>query len=287
MGIGSGKVAFPVIPDGVASRRPRSATTKVEPISRAPSLTEAAASQLRELIVDGALPPGAALAETTLADTLRVSKTPVREALAMLKMEGLVTVVPHRGTFVFMPDADEVAPLFAHWATLASAALRFATDFDRPALLDTLHESERRLADAARNDDRRSFIRHEADLHASVFAQCGNSFLAEAYRLIAAKITTLRLASHGLDLPMSTVCEEVGAMVSELRANNVDAAVHRMNARIDRISLFVEESLVPDVLPETGKTSRTTPALFFMLGWDGLAEGQLAVLARELSIFLM
>jgi DNA-binding GntR family transcriptional regulator len=55
------------------------------------NLGDQATSQLRELIVIGELPPGRRLLESELCDGLGVSRTPVRQALAQLKLEGLVS----------------------------------------------------------------------------------------------------------------------------------------------------------------------------------------------------
>jgi DNA-binding GntR family transcriptional regulator len=61
---------------------------------------QAAYTSLREMIVELVIPPGTRLVENELAAMLHVSKTPVREALALLEADGLVDVTPYRGATV-------------------------------------------------------------------------------------------------------------------------------------------------------------------------------------------
>ena len=70
---------------------PRQSALSVK-VERPKSLTELAIDQIRAAIVRGELGFGEALSESVLAATLGISKTPVREALLHLKMEGLVEV---------------------------------------------------------------------------------------------------------------------------------------------------------------------------------------------------
>lgn len=80
--------------------------------------------QIKELLVTYAFFPGDRLHVPELADQLRVSATPVREALNRFCAEGLLTSVPHRGFFVKKLDQDEVADLFAMKHMLLSYAVQ-------------------------------------------------------------------------------------------------------------------------------------------------------------------
>lgn len=76
--------------------------------------TEQAATQLRRLILDGTLEPGARLQEVELAAQLGVSRTPVREALRTLSSYGLVEILPNRGARVArwsVADLEEIYQL--------------------------------------------------------------------------------------------------------------------------------------------------------------------------------
>ena len=95
-------------------------------LRRAKTLTEQAADTIRARIIGGELPLGAPLSENQLASELGVSKTPIREALLQLKVEGLVSIQPQRGSFVFDMSPADIAELGELRETLELAALRLA-----------------------------------------------------------------------------------------------------------------------------------------------------------------
>jgi len=83
---------------------------------------------LREGIVSASLPPGSRLSENELASKLGVSRTPVREALARLRDERLVDVVPQLGTFVTLISEEAVADAAFVREALECSAVRLAAE---------------------------------------------------------------------------------------------------------------------------------------------------------------
>jgi DNA-binding GntR family transcriptional regulator len=91
--------------------------------------------ELREAILAGSLPPGARLRAEPLAERLRTSRTPVREALILLAREGLVDIEPRRGAIVRSFDAADLADLYDVRALIEPhAARRAATRIGRAEL---------------------------------------------------------------------------------------------------------------------------------------------------------
>ena len=68
------------------------------------------------------------LDERRLAEDLGVSRTPIREALSRLAQEGLVEMIPRRGTFVARKSKHEILEIISVWAALESMAARLATE---------------------------------------------------------------------------------------------------------------------------------------------------------------
>ena len=67
---------------------------------------------LRKAILKGELKPGERLMEIALAEKLGVSRTPVREAMRKLELEGLVTIIPNRGAFVNGISEQDVQDIY-------------------------------------------------------------------------------------------------------------------------------------------------------------------------------
>jgi DNA-binding GntR family transcriptional regulator len=96
--------------------------------------------ELREAILTGTLPPGSRLRAEPLAERLRTSRTPVREALMLLAREGLVDIEPRRGAVVRPFDAADLLDLYDVRALIEPYAARRAATRIAAADLDRLRE---------------------------------------------------------------------------------------------------------------------------------------------------
>ncbi len=161
-------------------------------IQRPASLAEMALRQIRTAIVEGTLPLGSAISEAQLAASLGISKTPVREALAQLRIEGLVTVVPQAGTFVFTLSAAEVIEICELRQTLEAAALRLAMERNPEALARGLTEVCQGMDEVRARNDEPAYLRLDSAFHEQFFRNCGNRYMAEVYARLAPKIAALR-----------------------------------------------------------------------------------------------
>lgn len=94
------------------------------PLNR--SAAEAAADLIRQAILDGTLPPGQRLTEERLAKDLKISRTPVREALRVLTAEGLVASTPYHGSAVREYAADDLDDIYQLRALLEGHGARRA-----------------------------------------------------------------------------------------------------------------------------------------------------------------
>lgn len=161
----------------------------VEP--RRGSAAETAYLALRADILAGALAPGEKLTETRLADRLGLSRTPIREALNRLALEGFVDRAPGAAARVSAYPEDEVEQVFAIRALLESYAARRAAERATPAQIAELA----RLADLM---EARTPPRSEADLAALSAANERFHRLvmeaAEAHRLASILSLTVQVA---------------------------------------------------------------------------------------------
>ena len=76
------------------------------------ALHDQVAARLRTWLVEGRIPPGAKLNERALCEQLRVSRTPLREAIKLLASEGLVDLVPNRGAVAVRLGETDVLQTF-------------------------------------------------------------------------------------------------------------------------------------------------------------------------------
>lgn len=122
-------------------------------------LGETIASQLRDRIIAGQIPPNSPLRLQALADELGVSTTPVREALAHLERQGLLYSQLHRGFRVAPISARDIADVYSLHATISGLLTERATrrvsedDLDELAELDLAQQTATKAGDAVKAGD--------------------------------------------------------------------------------------------------------------------------------------
>ena len=104
--------------------------------------------KIREEILSGVYQDGEELREVTLGEKLGVSRTPVREALRQLELEGLVTIVPNKGAYVTSISRKDVEDIYKNRSLLEGLCARCATknnteqqilDMEETLLLSEFH----------------------------------------------------------------------------------------------------------------------------------------------------
>jgi len=134
-----------------------------------PTVREVAYRRLRQLIVDGTLPPGQRIFENELADQLGISRTPLREALRQLETEGLVKPSARRGAIVSGLSAPEMEEEFLIRATLEGLAIRLAAPRLTADDYAQLERELERMQHALTRGQRTIFLEHHRLFHMILF----------------------------------------------------------------------------------------------------------------------
>lgn len=154
------------------------------PLNR--SAGEGAANLIRRAILDGTLRPGQRLTEEALARDLRISRTPVREALRVLQTEGLVESAPYQGSTVRAYAIDDLDDMYQLRALLEGYAARRAAQRIDEAGLDSLRSSCERLVALGDATDQNVALIVEENLffHTGILEAAGSQRLADMVRKV-------------------------------------------------------------------------------------------------------
>jgi DNA-binding GntR family transcriptional regulator len=101
---------------------------------------------VRRLIFDGVLKPGQRVPQDAIAQTLGVSRIPVREALIALEREGWTTIIPHRGAFVDALDEESVRDHYELLGLFYGFGVRRAVERRGPSLAEPLEAIQKKIA---------------------------------------------------------------------------------------------------------------------------------------------
>lgn len=190
--------------------------------------------KLREAILSGRFQPGQRLVERELVEQLGVSRTPIREALRKLELEGLVTTIPYKGPIVTLPtpeDAREVYEVRAALEGQATALLAARAESDDLARLEGwVREAEA----AVEAGDVQAVLAANNAFHDELASRCGNALLESLIANLRNRIILLRVESLSLPgRPPQSVAEH-REIVDRIRAHDPDGARRAMERHILR-----------------------------------------------------
>lgn len=206
---------------------------KKSPISRSQPLAVVVADRLKAAILARELSLGEALSEDKIATAMDVSRTPVREALAILQLQGLIAILPRRGSFVFRPSREDIRLLVEYRLHLEMLAARLSMDHAPDALHQTLMSALSTMEQARRSDDALLYAQADGNFHNAFFTHCYNPLFAEAYEIAAGRIAALRAhLSDALRLHRDKTYQEHCMMADAIRRRNADELCRTLKAHI-------------------------------------------------------
>ena len=205
------------------------------------SLHDEVAAALRDRIFAGELGPGTFLDEVQLAEELKISRTPLREALKVLTAEGLVRHEPRRGCFVnevTEQDLDEIFPVIALLeGRCAFEAARNATDADLAAL-EALHDKLNKHAKAKRIND---YYDANFAIHEAIITLANNRWLAGVITDLRKIVKLARLQQLHAPGRLEQSLSEHMAVFAALRARDAEGAEAAMRTHLTRQRVALRE----------------------------------------------
>ncbi|WP_062464020.1 GntR family transcriptional regulator [Demequina soli] len=202
---------------------------------------------LREEILDGALAPGAPLAEIEQSERLGVSRTPLREALSRLQGDGLVAARGGRGLVVAGLSLDAVRDLFEIREALEVKAAALAAQRRDPAVFAVLREEVRAAGEGlAAGGSREDFYALTARMDAAIDAAAANPYLQAALRSVRAHVARLRRVSSDDEARLREATQEHLLILDAIVEGSSTMAAHATELHLHRSLASIVRSLDTD-----------------------------------------
>lgn len=183
------------------------------------------------MIIAGDLKLGSRIAEQDIAARFGLSKTPVREALLILKKEGLIEILPRKGSFVFALSVRDIHDLFDVRGVIELGAMRFAIQRNATTLLRDLGQNIERSEELLERDTS-EYLKLDRQFHALFFRHAGNPHLNAFSDAIAAKMYAIRYRiAFGRGFKTGSIAAH-REVFSHLQAGSIDAAAARLGQHI-------------------------------------------------------
>lgn len=136
---------------------------------------------LRNAILEGDLKAGKRLMEVQLAEQLGVSRTPIREAIRKLELEGLVVMLPRKGAYVANMSFKDLIDVLEIRASLEGLAAYLAAERRRDEDIEELEKVAKEFEKSVRETDIDNVLKKDIEFHEKIFLMANNKKL---YHLI-------------------------------------------------------------------------------------------------------
>lgn len=193
-------------------------------------LREVVSETLRQAIQDGVLQPGERLMEIQLAEELGVSRTPIREAIRKLELEGFVVMIPRRGTYVANISLKDISQVFEIRSALEELAAGLAAERITEDEIEYLERMMVEIGTYIEVGDMEKIVEADVNFHEVLYKASRNLRLVEIINNLREQI--LRFRSVSMNQPGRLACtwEEHRQLVEAMAEHN--AAQARRIARL-------------------------------------------------------
>ena len=171
-------------------------------------LRELVFEALREAIVKGVLKPGERMMEIQLAEEMGVSRTPVREAIRKLELEGLVAMVPRKGAYVASLSMKDIVEVFEIRGALEGLAAELAAERITDEELEELERYLLRINESIETKDLTLMVEVDTDFHGQLYRASRNERLSQIISNLREQIQRFRKTSLSLPGRMRAALEE-------------------------------------------------------------------------------
>ncbi|MEH6987593.1 GntR family transcriptional regulator [Cytobacillus firmus] len=155
------------------------------------SAKDRAFSQIQEWIIDGTLQPKEKLNDADLAKALGVSRTPIREALQLLNVQGFVEMFPGVGTQVTSVNPEDISKILPPLGVLQALAAELAAPVISQETINILRDINHKFAKALKAGDTFSALKQDEKFHNIIIDLAQNPYISNTASMLQAHVMRL------------------------------------------------------------------------------------------------
>ncbi|MFE4693350.1 GntR family transcriptional regulator [Streptomyces sp. NPDC056749] len=204
-----------------------------------PPAAERVYAHIKEAVLDRRYEGGTLLTEGDLAEAVGVSRTPVREALLRLEVEGLIKLYPKKGALVLAVSAQEISDVVETRLLVEEFAARKAVPASAQliARLEQLLEEQRELAEVG---DLAAVSVKDRCFHAEIVKNAGNEILSRLYDQLRDR--QLRMGVAVMEAHPGRIAANItehGELLDAIRAGDAEGAAQVVRRHVSRVKVLV------------------------------------------------
>lgn len=180
--------------------------------------------KIRSDILNGKYKRGEELVESSIGKELGISRTPVREAIRQLELEGLVQLVPNKGAFVTGISEKDVRDIYLIRARLEGLAARMAAKNITPELLDAMEETVVLSEYHAKKEHYEQVCEMDSKFHKLLYKASGSRILEHTLTDFHQYVQRVRMASIMKKRRVEKSNDEHDAILTAIREHDEEKA---------------------------------------------------------------
>lgn len=198
---------------------------------------------IRRHIVLNRWQPGERLPEMGLCAEFGISRTPLRDVLKILEIEGFVDLQPHVGAVITRMDPQDIAERFEVMTALERlAAMKLARAQPEPAIQE-IQRLHRAMARAARETRVALYYRLNDAFHRTIVLGCANAALCDMHETLMFHVSRARNHANEHEPLVESAFEHHGAIVRAIAAGDAEAAGQAMAGHLEEVTRIVLRAL--------------------------------------------
>lgn len=206
-------------------------------------LREIVFETMREAIISGQLRPGERLMEAQLAEEMGVSRTPVREAIRKLELEGFVVMIARKGAYVADLSTKDIADVFEIRSALEALAAGLAAERITDEEMEDLQRILVKVSESAESHDLEALINVDTEFHDVLYKASRNNRLVQIISNLREQIQRFRSTTLASPGRMKNALEEHKKIVDAISERNVALAMQLAQEHIENAENSMMESI--------------------------------------------
>lgn len=198
---------------------------------------------LRQAILKGELEPGERLMEIQLAERLGVSRTPIREAIRKLELEGLVLMIPRKGAEVAEISEKSLREVLEVRRSLEELAIELACQRVTAEELTELEEAEHDFAKAVETGEVMAIAESDEHFHELIYHATANERLVQILNNLREQMYRYRLEYIKDEDRRQILVVEHEHILRAIRSRNIQEAKSAVREHIDNQQLTITKNL--------------------------------------------
>lgn len=191
---------------------------------------------LREAILNAKLTPGQRLMEVQLAETLGVSRTPIREAIRKLELEGLVVMIPRKGAYVADMSIKDISEVLEIRGSLEGLAAYLASERMTDEDIKNLEKISKEIT---KEKDIDEILKKDVEFHEYIFKSTNNKRLHQLINSLWEQVYRFRVSYISDNESIDNIINEHKLIIEAIKNRDCELAQKYAKQHIEKAEQFM------------------------------------------------